>query len=355
MTIALLAVAAMFTIRSVAAAGPAFVDITWMSISNMYYELGPLKIVTDGYISRLPQEAFFGGGGGYAQTRQPFKPDVAAVTRVMNALGGQTSVNLLLTGHSHWDHSFDTGRWSKLTGARIIGSKTTCLQAQAEGVPPERCRSVNGGEAIPLADGITMRVVRWNHSGDPAVNPEQHNPVELSRVPVPDRATGGFRAGVAEDFPNGGGNRAYLFTVDGPDGQFSWFFNNSASPVDLHLPIIVDGVDYGAPLDNLKTAMSAAKLTSVDLWIGSRDLPVAKLVVPVLKPKAFMPVHWDGLFGAFEAGVPKPYSDPAVEAFLSTSGVNVVKPAQYMDKWRLDRKGIRPVANAAVKKTLGFN
>ena len=33
-------------------------------------------------------------GGGYAQTRQPFKPDVAAVTRVMNALGGQTSVNL---------------------------------------------------------------------------------------------------------------------------------------------------------------------------------------------------------------------------------------------------------------------
>ena len=100
--------------------------------------------------------------------------------------------------------------------------------------------------------------------------------------------------------------------------------------------------------------MSAAKLTSVDLWIGSRDLPVAKLVVPVLKPKAFMPVHWDGLFGAFEAGVPGS-SDPAVEAFLSTSGVNVVKPAQYMDKWRLDRKGIRPVANAAVKKTLGFN
>jgi L-ascorbate metabolism protein UlaG (beta-lactamase superfamily) len=355
MTIAVIVVGATITMRPVAAAGPAFVDITWMSISNMYYEAGPLNIVTDGYISRLPRDAFFGGGGGYAHTRRPFKSDVAAVTRVMDALGGRARVNLLLTGHNHWDHTFDTGTWSKVTGARIIGSKTTCLQAQAEGIPSARCRAVDGGEAIPLADGITMRVVRWNHSGDPSVNPEQHNPVELSRAPTADPATGGFRAGVAEDFPNGGGNRAYLFTVDGPDGQFTWFFNNSASPVDLHLPIVVDGVDFGAPLDNLKAAMSAARLTSVDLWIGSSALPVARLVAPVLRPKAFLPVHWDGLFGAFEAGVPKPYADPPLETFLSASGVNVVKPAQYMDKWRLDRQGVRPLANAVVKKRLGFN
>ena len=147
---------------------------------------GRSTIVTDGYITRLPQDAFFGGGGGYAQTKRAFRPDVAAVTRVMNALGRPTRVNLLLTGHSHWDHSFDTATWSKLTGARIIGSKTTCLQAQAESVPVERCRAVNGGETIPLSEGVTMRVVRWNHSGDPSVNPEQHNPVELKAVPVPD-------------------------------------------------------------------------------------------------------------------------------------------------------------------------
>ncbi len=66
-------------------------------------------------------------------------------------------------------------------------------------------------------------------------------------------------------------------------------FNNSASPVDLHLPIVVDGVDHGAPIENLKSAMRDAKLTSVDLWIGSSAAPVAKLVVPVLRPKAFSP------------------------------------------------------------------
>jgi len=101
--------------------------------------------------------------------------------------------------------------------------------------------------------------------------------------------------------------------------------------------------------------MADAKLTSVDLWIGGSAAPVATLVMPVLKPKAFLPVHWDGLFGAFEAGVQKPYADAAVETLLKASGVAVVKPAQYMDKWRLDRTGVRPLANTEVKKVLGFN
>ncbi len=336
------------------AAPPSYVDITWMSISNMYYELGPLNIITDGYITRIPDTAFFGGGGGLASTKSPFKPDVAAVTRVLTALGGPSKVNLLVTGHSHFDHSFDTATWSRLTGARIIGSKTTCLQAQAEKLPADRCRTVNGGEAIRLADGVTMRVVRWNHSGDPSANPEQHNPVELNGVPVPDPATGGLHAGVAEDFPNGGGNRAFLFTVDGPQGRFSWFFQNSASAVDLHVPIVVDGVGYGAPIDNLKRAMKDAGLESVDLWIGSGGRAIAELVVPVLKPKAYLPVHWDGLYGAFGKGVPRAYADQNLEQFLQTSGITLVRPSQYMDKWRLDRRGVRSIDNAPVKKALGF-
>lgn len=339
---------------TVFAAAPAYVDITWMSISNLYLEIGSLNIIVDGYFTRIPESAFFGGGGGLASTKAPYASDVAAVTRVMNALGGSSKVNLLLTGHSHFDHSFDTATWSKLTGARIIGSTTTCLQAQAQNVPLERCRAVNGREAIRLGDGVTLRVVRWNHSGDPKVNPEQHNPVELDHVPVPDRATGGLHAGVAEDFPNGGGTRAYLFIVDGSQGRFSWFFQNSASAVDLSVPIVIDGVDYGAPIENLKVAMKDAGIESVNLWIGSGGRTVAELVAPVLKPKAYLPVHWDGLYNAFDKGVPRAYSDPSLEQFLQGSGISLIRPIQYMDKWRLDRSGIRPLDNTRVKKALGF-
>jgi L-ascorbate metabolism protein UlaG (beta-lactamase superfamily) len=346
-------VACLSGLGSARAAGPTHVDLTWLSIANIYYEIGALRILVDGYITRIPESAFFGGGGGFANTRQPYKPDVAAVTRVLTALGGPSSITLLLTGHSHWDHSFDTGTWSKLTGARVIGPRTTCLQTQAEGVPAERCRAVSGGEAIALADGVTMRVVRWNHSGDPKVNPEQHNPVELDAPPRPDPATGGFRAGVAEDFPNGGGNRGFLFVVDGPDGRFSWFYQNSASAVDLHLPIVVGGQDFGAPIDNLKAALKAADLTSVDLWIGTGGLPVPELVLPVLNPKAYLPIHWDGLFGPFWAGQP-PYADPDLEKRLAADGVKLLRPTQYMDKWRLSRNGVTPMDNGTVKAALGF-
>src|SRR5262249_27416603 len=161
-------------------------------------------------------------------------------------------------------------------------------------------------EKIAVADGVTMRVVRWNHSGDPATNPEQHNPVELKAVPRLAPENGGLRGGVAEDFPNGGGTRGFLFTVDGAQGRFSWVYQNSGSAVDLQVPIVIDGKNYGAPLDNLKTALKDAGLQSVDLWIGTGGQAVAKLVVPVLKPKAYLPVHWDGLYGAFQAGVPRP-------------------------------------------------
>jgi hypothetical protein len=67
-----------------------------------------------------------------------------------------------------------------------------------------------------------------------------------------------------------------------------------------------------------------------------------------------LPVHWDGLFGAFEAGVQRPYADAALETLLADAKVQLLRPAQYMDKWRLSRDGVRPIANDAVKKAMGF-
>lgn len=339
---------------SVIGAVPDHVDLTWMSITNMYFEVGKQRILADGYFTRLPESNFYGGGGGYKNTRAPYRSDQNAVKQVMDALGGTRAVNLLLTGHSHFDHSFDTGSWSSMTKARIIGSVTTCLQVQAEGIPASRCTSVYGSEKIVLDKGITMYVIRWNHSGNSKDNPEQHDPVELSEPPHPDPATGGLLAGVAEDFPNGGGNRAYLFVVDGKVGRYSWLFTDSAGFADLNDPIVINGVDYGAPLENLRSAIKTAGIEAVDLWIATGGVPVAKMVLPVIKPKAYLPVHWDGLWSPFLKGVPYPWTDPALETLLKEQGVTLVKPGQYMDKWRLTPNGVRAIPNEKVKKSLGF-
>jgi len=339
---------------SCAQAAPGHVDITWMSIANMHFDLGGQQIVADGYITRLPPEIFYSGESGYGKTQRAVRPDEAAVKEVLDALGGRPAVKLLLTGHNHFDHSFDTGTWAKLSGARVIGAPTACLQTRAQGIAASRCTPVLGGEVFELERGVHVYVIRWNHSGGPAQNPELHEPRELEGLPVPD-ARGALRAGVLEDFPNGGGNRAYLFTVDGPQGRFSWFYQDSGSPVDLREPVVVAGKDYGAPLDNLRAAMKAAGIDSVDLWIATGGRDMAALVLPVLKPKAYLPVHWDGLFGPFKAGPAKPYDDPDLTPLLAEQGVQRVVPVQYMDKWRLDPDGIRAVDNSAVKRKLGFN
>jgi len=225
----------------------------------------------------------------------------------------------------------------------------------AEGVSADQCQIVQGTEHISITQDIDLFVVRWNHSGDSSVNPEQHNAVELDAVPEVDPTTGGLRAGVAEDFPNGGGSRGFLFVVDSPDGRYSWFQQSSAGAIDLHVPIVVNGVDYGAPIDNLRNALTEANLDSVDLWIGTGGLPIAEAVVPVLQPRAYLPIHWDGLWSPFEDGLPRPFSSPDLENYLDQQNVILVTPDQFMDKWQLDSKGIRELDNRAVKEMLGFS
>src|SRR5258706_14309776 len=83
------------------AAGPDHVDITWMSIANIHYQMGSFGVLTDGYVTRLPESDFHGGGGGYAYTKKPRKPDVAAVSRVLDAIGGPRRITLPLPRTHH--------------------------------------------------------------------------------------------------------------------------------------------------------------------------------------------------------------------------------------------------------------
>lgn len=336
---------------------PPTVEMTWMSIANWYFKIGDKRILMDAYITRVPEKAFYPSptypNDLYTYTNVPYGIDRPSIAKVRDALLGTDKLDYLLVGHSHFDHSWDTPTWSTMTGAPLIGGASSCMQATAQGVAADQCRSVSGGEKISLGDGIVMRVVRFNHSGD-ASNPIQHFARELYRPPVPDAATGGYRAGVGEDYPNGGGNRAFLFTVDRPEGHLAFFVNNSASAFDLDKDIVVDGVNYGSPLNNLAAAMKDAGITQVDAWIGTGGKPVAELIVPVIHPKTYVPSHWDGLFNSFWAGMPYPFKDDPLKGYLAEQKVVLVQPGQYFDKYVLSAKGVTPETNHAVKARLGF-
>ena len=355
----------------VRAAAPEHVRLTWMSVSNWLIEVGQTRIVLDGYISRIPEAAFSGPSFAYAE---PSLPDTAAIQRVIEALGNPR-IDCILTGHSHYDHSFDTATWARLTGARIIGARSTCLQAVAQGVPDARCTAVEGGELIPLGPYVSVRVIRWNHSGDTTTFEGKllHAPLELTAPPTPTSA--GLRPGTLQDFPNGGGARAYLFTAQTASGPVHWLYSNTGNATTFGQPVTIDEAffsqrelaldtlriaEHATPArEHLRAALEDADLERVDVWLGFSDRPLAEAVHPILRPKAHIPHHWDGLFSPFFDGVPHAYSEFPMSAgvadFWEEQRVSFLPPRQYMDAYRLTPTGVRPVANPTVKQRLGLS
>jgi hypothetical protein len=352
---------------------PDRVDLTWLSVTNWLFEVGSTRILMDGYITRIPEAAF--SGVGFA-TATPMKPDEPAIRRVRDALGESGKIDFILTGHSHFDHSFDTATWAKLTGARIIGARSTCLQALAQGVPELQCTAVEGGEVLALGDHTTVRVVRWNHSGDVSTPMGRvlYSPVELIKSPTLTSGTGGLRGGTLQDFPNGGGARAYLFTVQTAKGLVSWLYSNTGNADTFQKAAAVDEQFFkaqgfsldnltfvpprAASQDNLRAAMQAATLERVALWIGYSDRRLMEAVGKVLRPHVHIPHHWDGLFTSFFAGVPFAYAsvagtqETAEECKKQT--ISLLAPQQYMDKYQLTAQSVTPIANDAIKQKLAL-
>ncbi len=329
------------------------VKLTWMGMANWLIDVDGNQVLLNTYFSRLPQSDFTGEGPfGIARSVRPKVPDTKAYEAVTNAYG-TLKPQFILTGHSNWDHSWETGRVAKMTGAKVVGPPSTCFQAFAQGIAANQCTPVVGGEQISLVPGLKVAVVHLNHSGDSVSGPTLHNPVELGKAPAPE-ADGGLRPGTLEDFPNGGGARGFLFSVDSPGKPFTFFFQDSASPTDFLQPVVVAGTDYGIPAQNIMDAMKKANVDRVDLWISTGSKGLAQLEMPILKPKFVIPNHWEGLFNAIEKGLPTKYSDPPLEAYIADSGAKLLPPCQYFDSWKAGASGVSTVSNSAIKQKLGL-
>jgi len=98
-------------------------------------------------------------------------------------------------------------------------------------------------------------------------------------------------------------------------------FQNSASAVDLGRTNRCRRRESTvAPIENLKAALRtrAFRQSTCDRHGRTADRPHGRADV---RPKAYLPVHWDGLWGAFQSGVEKPYADASLDAFLTQSGI----------------------------------
>lgn len=124
--------------------GP-LVDVTYLGVAGWLFEVGDITIVADPYFSR-------------PDLSKPLVPDEAVIAERSPA-----RADLVIVGHSHFDHLLDAPSVAKRTGAEIMGSATTAHVARASGVPPEKIITVKGGEDLAWED-FSVRVIPSLHS-----------------------------------------------------------------------------------------------------------------------------------------------------------------------------------------------
>ena len=345
---------------------PDAVSLTWLSVTNWLLEAGETRILFDGYVTRVDRRVV--NADGTSNGRATI--DRATLARIAEAVMPDRRLDWVLVGHGHWDHAWDAPGWAALTNARVGGSRTVCHQAVAFGVSADRCTAVEGGEVIEIGPAVRVRVVRWHHSGDSTRNGRRlRAPLELRAPPRADAAANGVRPGFVEDYPNGGGSRAYLVTVRTRGGPVTLFWSNTGNPEAWDAVVPIDsaelreqGVDLShlewAPSseptrDVLTKAMRAEGVTSVNVWLGWAGAAHVRQVVSVLRPAAFIPHHWDDFREPIFVGVRRPYSAPAVTEVLAGSGVRSLAPVNYFDRFRLTTRGLTTDGDGGIRAKLG--
>jgi hypothetical protein len=302
---------------------PKSMEMTWFGITNWHYQIGSVGILLDG------------------ETKNQRALDAASVARAIASLQRNGTIDVILVGHDHGDHSAQIPEWAKQIGKPIYAPGSVCSKLVAAGLPASQCTTLLGGEKIALDRHVDVHVVRWVHSVD------------------------------CDELSNGtGGPETFGFLITArthkKDETLNVYVSDSgAGGPDLTTPRIANGITYGSPLSNLAAAVKAAGLSHIDIWQGgpeSRMVYQARTIVPAFDVRTFMPHHLNARANAQSAfsltyGMHYPYSlddQPKLKAFLEASGVPQVFPTNYFDRWIYSKEGLEKVANTEAKADWGL-
>jgi L-ascorbate metabolism protein UlaG (beta-lactamase superfamily) len=122
---------------------------------------GSITVLIDPYISRVK----LGTGPGVSaedsrktvDRSEPFVSDTLLIDSLI------TKADFILAHHSHFDHLADVPYIAKKTGAKVIGTETTCNILRAYGIPNEQLYPVRGGEDYQF-ENFSVLVIPTIHS-----------------------------------------------------------------------------------------------------------------------------------------------------------------------------------------------
>ncbi len=122
------------------------IALTYLGVAGWQIEGADRVLLADPYFSRP------------ADDDGPIAPDLDAIARHAPA-----RADLIVIGHSHFDHLLDAPEVARRTGATLLGSVTTAMIGRASGLPEEQIITVKGGEDFAF-DGYSVRAIPSLHS-----------------------------------------------------------------------------------------------------------------------------------------------------------------------------------------------
>jgi L-ascorbate metabolism protein UlaG (beta-lactamase superfamily) len=233
----------------------AAVRLSWLGTAGFIVETQETTLLIDPYLSRP----------SVAGLVRRIVPDERAILRHV-----PRRVDAILCGHSHFDHVADAPRIARLTGAKLVGSASTCAWGRAEGLGEDRLVRIGPSGATVRFGDVEVRFV-----------PSRHGRIVFGRVPFTGEVLGVPRVpGRMWHYKMGG---AYGVLIKAPG--VTVYHNGSADLVDAELE--------GERADVLIVGLAGRK--------GTENY-VARLMT-ALSPKLVIPTHHDAFFAPLERGL----------------------------------------------------
>jgi L-ascorbate metabolism protein UlaG (beta-lactamase superfamily) len=222
------------------------IALTYLGVAGWQIEAGGKLLLADPYLSRP------------ADPSAPLVPDDAAI-----AAHAPARADLVLVGHSHYDHLLDAPTIALRTGAQLLGSVSTTRVGRASGLADDHLITVAGGEDFEM-DGYSIRAIRSLHSAlgnkhifGGVIDPAPH-------LPMP-------AAGYEE-----GGTLAYLVRIAGREIlvlDTANFIERELAGLSPDIAIIAPGLrehvhDYTCRLLHAIGDPPIVVATHFDDWIG---------------------------------------------------------------------------------------
>ncbi|HET9988581.1 MAG TPA: MBL fold metallo-hydrolase [Kofleriaceae bacterium] len=217
--------------------------LTYLGVAGWQLEAAGKTILTDPYFSRP------------ADADQPLVPDAAAI-----AAHAPARADLIVVGHSHFDHLLDAAAVAQRTGAELVGSLSTMRVAIASGVAANQLTGISGGEDLART-GFSVRVIPSLHSMLGAAD-ALGEIVEAPQLPMPQS---GYKAG---------GTFAYSIRIAGREVlvlDTANFIERELAGIHPDIAIIAPGLreqirDYSCRLMHVLGDPPVVLVTHFDDW-----------------------------------------------------------------------------------------